>query len=142
MYTAPKGRISKFYYRELDNSFQSQINEIETIAEQIYYTKENKAIYIREYTLNKLWNAYCIREKTNNPDYHNHKKATLGKTIEQLRLASNYTQQDICNVLNISIQELDSWEKGLVMPSLQTIQQMSKFFMHPLDTYIKNSYYI
>ena len=143
MYCPPKGKISDLYYPELDIFFLPKIYKVEEIAFDLYKNieKDKRTQLIRNFTLNKLWPEYCDKQEKCAKEYHANKKKTLGINLKKTRILLKLLLQDVSNDLQISIEQLEAWENGILMPDILEIAKLSQYYKHPFDTYIKNSYY-
>jgi len=52
----------------------------------------------------------------------------VGKFIKELRKKNNLTQRDLANKYNVTYQAVSKWERGLNMPDISLLREMSKDF--------------
>ncbi len=52
----------------------------------------------------------------------------IGKFIRELRKKNNLTQKDLAKKYNVTYQAVSKWERGINMPDISLIRQMSKDF--------------
>ena len=52
----------------------------------------------------------------------------LGDRIKQLRTARNMSQVELAAALNVSKQSVSNWENDNILPSVEIIKQLARFF--------------
>lgn len=52
----------------------------------------------------------------------------LGDRIKQLRTARNLSQVELAAALNVSKQSVSNWENDNILPSVEMIKQLARFF--------------
>lgn len=57
----------------------------------------------------------------------------IGKRLKELRINSSKTQEEICDILNVSQSSLANYETDRRYPSLDVIVEMSKLYNVPID---------
>lgn len=62
----------------------------------------------------------------------------VGKCIKQLRLHNNMSQYDLAHYLKISRQAISKWERGITLPAIFTLLDLSRVFDLPLDYFLRN----
>ncbi len=69
---------------------------------------------------------------------------TFGKTLKELRLTRNMTQENLAELLNISPQAVSRWETGAAMPDISLLPPLARLFrvttdhLLSIDTYEEN----
>ncbi|MBQ4467984.1 MAG: helix-turn-helix transcriptional regulator [Firmicutes bacterium] len=58
---------------------------------------------------------------------------SFADNLQIIRKNSNLTQEELANVLNVSRQEVSSWEQGNSYPEVETLLQLSKTLHTSLD---------
>lgn len=58
---------------------------------------------------------------------------TIGKTIKQLRLAYNLSQEDLAEKLGVSRQTISSWENDRTIPALDHMKKLCEEYQLSLD---------
>lgn len=58
--------------------------------------------------------------------------------IKALRELNSLKQSDLARALNVSQQLVSSWERGVQLPDLNTVNQMTKFFNVSFDDLLSN----
>ena len=73
----------------------------------------------------------------------------VGKFIKDLRTNNNLTQQQLADKYNVTYQAVSKWERGINLPEVSLLRQMSKDFNIPIEdildgkkSNIKNNKYI
>ncbi len=61
----------------------------------------------------------------------------VSKNLIKLRKQNNLTQVDLSNKINYSDNAISRWEKGEVLPSLETLQTLSLIYNVPLTYFIE-----
>ena len=56
-----------------------------------------------------------------------------------LRTANKYTQSEIAEQMNVSVQTVYHWEKGLFLPTIDTLLQLADFFCVSVDDLLDHS---
>ena len=52
----------------------------------------------------------------------------IGEFIKKLRQDNNLTQKDLANKYNVTYQAVSKWERGLNIPDISLLKQMSEDF--------------
>lgn len=52
----------------------------------------------------------------------------IGEQIKALRLARNMSQVELAKALNVSKQSVSNWENNNILPSIEIIKQLARFF--------------
>lgn len=60
----------------------------------------------------------------------------VGKKIETLRSTANLTQSELANKLYVSHQAVSKWERGLNLPSIETMVMITDLFKVSIDDLI------
>ncbi len=63
-------------------------------------------------------------------------KINISTLLKNIRIARNYTQQDIGAILNLSRQGYARYEQGNCSPSLRMLEELSDFYNISLDYFI------
>lgn len=79
--------------------------------------------------------------------YHNHERIvqnggyvmTLGDKISKSRKESNYTQEQLANLLGVSRQAVSKWESNITFPETDKLIRMSELFDCSLDYLLKDT---
>lgn len=58
--------------------------------------------------------------------------------IKALRELNSLKQSDLARTLNVSQQLVSSWERGVRLPDLNTVNQMTKYFNVSFDDLLSN----
>ena len=69
----------------------------------------------------------------------NNLKDTVSKNITALRKANNLTQLELAKKINYSDKAISRWEKGEVLPDIETIQTLSEVFNVPMSAIIESN---
>lgn len=64
-------------------------------------------------------------------------KRTLGEKINSLRKQRNMTQDELAEKMGVSSQAVSKWEKGLSIPDIPILIELSDFFHIALDDLLK-----
>ncbi len=64
-------------------------------------------------------------------------KRTLGEKINSLRKQRNMTQDELAEKMGVSSQAVSKWEKGLSIPDIPILIELSDFFHITLDDLLK-----
>jgi transcriptional regulator with XRE-family HTH domain len=64
----------------------------------------------------------------------------IGKKLRRLRLVHNLSQKDIAKLLNISLQQIDKYEKGINRISLSSFILLSQHFKIDVATFFDLTY--
>lgn len=56
-----------------------------------------------------------------------------GKFLTDLRKRKNYTQKEIASFLHVSFQAVSRWENGVVLPSLDLLQELARIYEVTVD---------
>lgn len=62
----------------------------------------------------------------------------VSKNLTELRKENNLTQLDLAKKINYSDKAISRWEKGEVLPDLETLQTLSEVFEVPISRIIEN----
>ena len=57
----------------------------------------------------------------------------LGERILELRIAHNWTQVQLAQKLNVSKQAVSNWENNNILPSIEMLVSIAKFFSVSTD---------
>ena len=57
----------------------------------------------------------------------------VGKFIKELRTKNNLTQQQLADKYNVTYQAVSKWERGINIPEISLLRQMSKDFNIPME---------
>ncbi len=57
----------------------------------------------------------------------------FGNRISQLRIAHNWTQVQLAQMLNVSKQTVSNWENNNILPSVEMLIKLSKIFSTSTD---------
>ena len=57
----------------------------------------------------------------------------VGKFIKDLRTNNNLTQQQLADKYNVTYQAVSKWERGINLPEVSLLRQMSKDFNIPIE---------
>ena len=60
----------------------------------------------------------------------------VGKFIKKLRDNNNLTQQDLADKYNVTYQAVSKWERGINLPDISLLKQMSKDFNIELEDFL------
>lgn len=52
----------------------------------------------------------------------------IGERIKTLRTARNMSQVELATALNVSKQSISNWENNNILPSVEIIKQLARFF--------------
>ena len=52
----------------------------------------------------------------------------FGDTVKSLRLSHNLSQVQLANALNVSKQTVSNWENNNILPSIEMLIKISKYF--------------
>ena len=52
----------------------------------------------------------------------------IGEQIKALRIARNMSQVELASALNVSKQSVSNWENNNILPSVEIIKQLARFF--------------
>lgn len=52
----------------------------------------------------------------------------IGEQIKALRIARNMSQVELASALNVSKQSVSNWENNNILPSVEVIKQLARFF--------------
>ena len=52
----------------------------------------------------------------------------FGDTVKSLRLSHNLSQVQLANALNVSKQTVSNWENNNILPSIEMLIKISRFF--------------
>ena len=52
----------------------------------------------------------------------------MTSNLKKLRQERNIKQQDLANILGVSVDAVSSWERGLRTPSIAMINNLAEFF--------------
>lgn len=63
----------------------------------------------------------------------------IGKKILELRKQKNLSQEQLANELNVSRQTVSKWENDIILPDLDNVVQLSRFFEISVDDLLGNS---
>ena len=66
-------------------------------------------------------------------------KEIISKNIINLRKANNLTQVELSKMINYSDKAISRWEKGEVLPDIETIQTLSEVFKVPMSAILEDS---
>ncbi len=61
----------------------------------------------------------------------------VSKNLTKIRKQNNFTQQDLAKKINFSDNAISRWEKGEVLPSLETLQMLSLIYNVPINWFIE-----
>lgn len=61
----------------------------------------------------------------------------VSKNLIRIRKQTGLTQQDLAKKINFSDNAISRWEKGEVLPSLETLQMLSLIYKVPLNWFIE-----
>ncbi|WP_240837367.1 helix-turn-helix domain-containing protein [Acidaminobacter sp. JC074] len=53
---------------------------------------------------------------------------TISKNLVILRQTKNITQDDLSKILNVSRQAISKWERGISLPNIETLLELSKIY--------------
>ena len=65
-------------------------------------------------------------------------KEIVSKNIINLRKANNLTQLELAKKINYSDKAISRWEKGEVLPDVETIQTLSIVFNVPMSAILES----
>ena len=54
-------------------------------------------------------------------------KKTFGSFIKEKRISKNYSQKDLAESLNVTIQAVSKWERGLGCPDVSLLRPLSEY---------------
>ncbi len=57
----------------------------------------------------------------------------FGDTVKSLRLSHNLSQVQLANALNVSKQTVSNWENNNILPSIEMLIKISKYFSVSAD---------
>ena len=63
---------------------------------------------------------------------------TIGEKLQQLRKDSNYTQEELADIMNVSRQSISKWESDVAFPETEKLITLSKLYQCSID-YLLNS---
>ncbi len=72
-----------------------------------------------------------LKENSNMKNY-------FAANLRFLRKRNGLSQRELANILSTTIASVCHWEKGIRVPNLDTIQQISDYFQVPIDLLQKN----
>lgn len=84
--------------------------------------------------MNQNWQPVVFKKKTPKSEPVKTKKSSkeykivnkeLGISLQQARCAKQETQKSLANKVNILVSDLNSWERGLTLPSNDIIAKLS-----------------
>lgn len=64
---------------------------------------------------------------------------TIGEKISRLRKETNYTQEQLADILGVSRQAISKWESNITYPETDKLIRLSKLFNCSLDYLLKES---
>ncbi len=64
---------------------------------------------------------------------------TVSNMISKLRMSSNISQEQLAELLAVSVQSVQGWENGTVTPELEKLIKISEYFNISLDSLILDS---
>ena len=64
---------------------------------------------------------------------------TIGEKISRLRKETNYTQEQLADILGVSRQAISKWESNVTYPETDKLIRLSKLFNCSLDYLLKES---
>lgn len=64
----------------------------------------------------------------------------VGNFIKEIRKRQNLTQKELAQILGVTYQAVSKWERGLNMPDISLIHQMSKEFHISFDEFFEGEY--
>ena len=66
------------------------------------------------------------------------RKSIVGKRIAYYRRRRGYTQKKVSEQLNVSIQAVSKWEKGLTCPDIMLLPRLADLFGVKIDDLFEN----
>ncbi len=66
-------------------------------------------------------------------------KDVIAYNISSLRKFNNMTQSDLAEKLNYSDNTISRWERGEIIPSVETLQKISEIFNVPVDSLLRDN---
>lgn len=61
----------------------------------------------------------------------------VGQCIKQLRLLNNISQTELAHYLGITRQAISKWERGITLPAIFTLLDLSRVFDLPVDYFLR-----
>lgn len=61
----------------------------------------------------------------------------IGKRVRDLRNEINYTQQELADAVELSLNEIGKFESGLRVPSIDAFLRISEFFGVTIDYLVR-----
>ena len=58
---------------------------------------------------------------------------TIGEKLQQLRKDSNYTQEELADIMNVSRQSISKWESDVAFPETEKLITLSKLYQCSID---------
>ncbi len=58
----------------------------------------------------------------------------LSKNIKELRIKNKYTQEELAEKLNVSVQTISRWENGVNSPDISMLPELAKIFEVSIDS--------
>lgn len=58
---------------------------------------------------------------------------TIGEKLQQLRKDSNYTQEELADIMNVSRQSISKWESDVAFPETEKLITLSKLYQCTID---------
>ena len=65
-------------------------------------------------------------------------REVVAKNIVTLRKENNWTQVELAQKINFSDKAVSRWEKGEVLPDLETVQKLSEVFNVPISSLLES----
>ena len=63
---------------------------------------------------------------------------TLAKNIKSFRKTCNMTQEQLAEMMNVSVQAVSKWECGKSIPELSSLYDLSKIFKVTIDEIVRD----
>lgn len=65
----------------------------------------------------------------------------LGKTLKDLRIAKNLTQDQVAQAVGVTQRTVSAWERNTATPGVTLLVPLSKLFDVTLDELLDNDYF-
>ena len=67
---------------------------------------------------------------------------TIGEKLQQLRKDSNYTQEELADIMNVSRQSISKWESDVAFPETERLITLSKLYQCSIDYLVTYSHHL